>query len=199
MRPALPRPRFALSFAPAATLVALALPLAACNQAPSVSATNATQAEVQAKVAAATGGEGVSIQPGRWEGAMTMHEIDMPGLPAAARDRMKAQMSRSTKFVSCVTPEDVKAQKAFFTGDKDSSCKYDHFNMAGGKIDAAMHCNRGPGGNMAMTMSGAYAPDSYNMDMTSKAEGSGPMGAMSMKMSVAAKRVGACTGGKDEL
>ncbi len=191
--PMLP-PRFA-----AAALIALALPLAACNKAPSVSATNATQAEVQAKVAAATGGEGVSIKPGRWEGAMTMREIDMPGLPAAAREQMKAQMARTTRFVSCVTPEAVKQQKAFFTGGDSKSCKYDHFNMAGGKIEAALSCDRGPGGKMAMTMSGAYAHDSYNMDMTSKAEGEGPAGAMSMKMSVVAKRVGACTGGKDEL
>jgi hypothetical protein len=120
-------------------------------------------------------------------------------MPAAAKAQMRAAMSRNTRFVNCVTPEDVKAQKAFFTGDPDDkSCKYDHFNLAGGKIDAAMTCNRKGAGKMAMTMSGQYGLQSYHMDMSSKAEGAGPMGAMTMKMSVEAKRVGACRGGKDE-
>lgn len=178
---------------------ALVLPLAACNQGPSVSATNATQAEVQEKVAAATGVDAVLVNPGRWEGKMTMHDLDMPNLPAAAKEQMKASMSHETSFVSCVTPEDVKKQKAFFTGDKDDkSCKYDHFTMAGGKIDAVMHCDRGDAGKMTSAMSGSYSPDSYSMTMDSKAEGKGPMGAMTIKMSVAAKRVGECRGTQDE-
>lgn len=181
--------------------IAALLPLAACDKGgPTVSATNATQAQVQEKVAAAVGdGAGVTVEPGRWEGAMTMHEIDIPNMPAAAKAQMRAAMSRNTRFVNCVTPEDVKAQKAFFTGDPDDkSCKYEHFNLAGGKIDAAMTCNRKGAGKMAMTMSGQYGPQSYHMDMNSKAEGAGPMGSMTMKMSVEAKRVGACRGDKDE-
>ena len=47
-------------------------------------------------------------------------------------------------------------------------------------------------------MDGSYSPDAYRMDMASKAEGAGPMGAMTMKMTVDAKRVGACRGSKDE-
>ncbi len=179
---------------------ALILPLAACNQGPSISATNATQAEVQEKVAAATGGSDAAlVNPGRWEGKMTMHDLDMPNLPAAAKEQMTASMASETSFVSCVTPEDVKKQKAFFTGDKnDKSCKYDRFTMAGGKIDAVMHCDRGDAGKMASTMSGSYSPDSYSMTMDSKAEGKGPMGAMTIKMSVEARRVGACKGTEDE-
>jgi hypothetical protein len=184
------------------TTAALALAtLAACNQQPEVSATNATPAEVEEKVAAATaGGDGVMVQPGRWEGTATMREVDIPGLPAEAREQMKAQMSRATKFVSCVTEEDVKQQKAFFTGEQDDkNCKYDHFTLSGGKIDAAMHCDNGQAGKMRMTMNGSYGPDSYRMDMDSRAEGGeSPMGAMTVKMSVEAKRVGVCKGTPDE-
>ncbi len=175
---------------------ALLLPLAACNQSPTVSATNATQKEVQEKVAAA---DAVTVEPGRWEGAMTMHELDIPNMPAAVKEQMKARMSTARSFVTCLTEEDVKRQKAFFTGDEDDkSCKYDHFTLAAGKIDAAMKCDRGNAGKMAMTMTGNYGPQSYHMDMTSKAEGAGPMGAMTMKMTVEARRIGACTGAKDE-
>lgn len=177
---------------------ALALPLAACNSGPEVSATNATQAEVQEKVAAA-GGTGVMIQPGRWEGQLTMHEIDMPGLPAEAKEQMKARMGAAQGFVSCVTEEDVKEQKAFFTGDeRDKSCKYDRFTLGGGKLDAQMNCDRGPEGKMAISMAGTYSADAYHMEMSSKTQGAGPMGAMNMKMSVDAKRVGVCKGTADE-
>lgn len=185
---------------PNAALIAAALllPLGACNKEPEVSATNATPAEVQKKVAEA-GGTEVMVQPGRWEGAMTIHEMDMPGLPPQAKEQMKTQIGQARSFVSCVTEEDVKKQKAFFTGEEDDkSCKYDHFSLAGGKIAAAMKCDRGDA-KMTMNMTGAYTPDTYRMEMASKAEGGGPMGAMTMKMTVEGKRVGACRGTNDEL
>jgi hypothetical protein len=194
MRPSLTLPIPAL-------IAALVLPLAACNKAPEVSATNATQKEVGQKVAAATAGSGgVMVQPGRWEGTYTMHEIEMPGLPPQAATAMKAQMGAGHSFVNCVTPEDVKAEKVFYTGDDDKSCKYDHFTLGGGKLDATLTCNRARQGKMAMTMTGSYSPEAYHMDMAAKMEGApGPAGAMTMKMSVEAKRVGACRGTKDEL
>ena len=193
MRPSLTAPLLA------ATAAILVLPLAACNRGPSVSATNASISEVREKVAAATGGNGeVMIEPGRWEGTYAMHEMDMPGLPPAAKEQMKKQMGMERSFVNCVTEEDVKKQKMLYTGD-DKSCTYDHFTLGGGKIDATMACNREGAGKMEMTMTGTYSPAAYHMDMAAKAEGGGPMGGMTMKMSVDAKRVGACKGTKDEL
>jgi len=191
MRPSLTAP------IPALIAAAFVLPLVACNSGPNVSATNASTKEVAEKVAAANGG-GAMIEPGRWEGSMTMHEMDMPGLPPEVKAQMKKQLSTAHSFVNCVTEEDVKNQKALYTGD-DKNCKYDHFTLGGGKIDAAMTCNRGDGGKMAMAMTGDYSSGSYHMDMNTKAEGAGPMGSMTMKMSVDAKRVGACRGTKDEL
>jgi len=179
-------------------LSAFLLPLAACGSQPTVSATNASTAEVQEQLAAAGDGA-VTLEPGRWEGSMTMHEMDIPGVPAAVREQMKAQAGAGRSFVNCVTPEDVKEQKALFTGENDDkSCTYDHFTLAGGRIDAALRCNR-PEGRMTMTMAGNYSPQSYKMDLTSKAESTGAAGALSMKMSVEARRVGACKGTPDEL
>ena len=199
MRPSLTAQTPALIAAAAAAV--LILPLAACNSGPSVSATKASTKEVAEKVAAATGGEAI-IQPGRWEGAYVMHDMEIPGManmPPAAKAQMKAQMAQTRKFVNCVTQEDVKKQKAFYMGDDNKNCTYDHFTMSGGKIDAAMACKSGREGAMAMTMTGSYSPDSSQMDLTGKGEGAGPAGGMSMKFSVEGKRVGACRGTKDEL
>jgi hypothetical protein len=181
-----------------ATLLAtaLALPLAACSKQPEVSATNATPSEVTQKVAA-TGG--VTIEPGRWEGTTTIHDLEMPNvpnMPPQVKEQMKAQISGSHGFVSCVTADDVK--KAFMTDrSSNKNCKFDHFTLSGGRIDAAMSCDQGREGKMNMTMTGAYSAQAYHMDMNSKAEGTRE-GGMTMKISIDAKRVGVCKGTPDE-
>jgi hypothetical protein len=180
-----------------ALAAALILPLAACNRGPSVSATNATPDEVRAKVAAAGGGD-VMVKPGRWEGTYTMQDMDMPGMPPQVKEAMKKQLGAARTFVNCVTEEDVKQQKALYTGGDSKNCKYDHFTLGGGKIDAAMACDQEGQGKMSMVMNGTYSGDAYHMDMSAKGEGAGPAGGMTMKMTVEAKRVGACTGAKDE-
>jgi hypothetical protein len=182
-------------------LAALALPLAACGSGgPTVTATNASAAEVEAKVVAANNG-GAMISPGRWEGSMTMHDIKMPNmdrLPPAAREQMTARMAAGKPFVSCVTEEEIKARHGIFTGNEaNRNCRYDHFTMAGGKIDSAMSCDM-PRARMAMTMTGTYSPDSYHMDAASTTTGAGAAGGMSMSMTIEAKRVGACRGTPDE-
>jgi len=186
---------------PALIISALVLPIAACDSGPTVTATNATPAEVHEKVAAASGNGGVMVNPGRWEGTMTMEEMNIPNMPPQAKEQMKAQMGEAKSFVNCVTEEDVRAQKAFFTGgDNDKNCKYDRFAMTGGKLDAAMTCDQPGGAKMNMTMNGNYSADTYGMKIASRAQGGGsPMGEMSMVMSIAAKRVGACKGTQDEL
>jgi len=174
------------------------LALAACNRGPTVTATNASAAEVSAKVAAATG-NGEMVQPGRWEGTTTIEEMKMPLLPAAQQATLAGKMGKSDKIVSCVTPEEAKANKAFFTGNNDKSCKYDHFAMSGGKLDAQMSCSE-QGRSMSATMTGTYSANRYHMEMASNttAAKDNPYGTMSMKVMVDAQRVGECRGTEDK-
>jgi hypothetical protein len=177
----------------------LALPLAACGSGgPTVTATNASMAEVATKVAAANAG-GDMIGPGRWEGTLKIDHMKMPdmkGLPPEMRRQMEARMAGSQSFVSCVTEEEIKARQGFFRGDNvRNNCRYDHYTMAGGKLDAAMNCTM-PTGTMTMTMTGSYAPDSYHIETESKS--SGAAGAGSNAMTIDARRVGACRGTADE-
>ncbi|MBT2187904.1 DUF3617 domain-containing protein [Sphingobium nicotianae] len=187
---------------PLTAALILPLALAACDKGgPTVSATNASTAEVQEKVAAASGGgDALMVEPGRWEGTMTMHDIQLAGMdkmPPAARAQMISQMGKAKTIISCVTPEEVKAKNGFFKGLDDKSCKYDHFTLAGGKLDAAMSCAHDGGAKVSMTMNGSYSPQAYHMDIASRTSGNSPMG-MSMKMTMDAKRVGACRGTPDE-
>ncbi len=168
--------------------------LAACSSQPTVTARNASVADVSNKVEAAVAG-GQFISPGRWEAKMTIAEMTIPGMPPSMAAKMQGHMGAGRTFVSCLTPEEVRAPKGKFFGAVDKTCRYDRFTMSGGKIDSVMTCTT-RGTTRTMTMAGTYAPDSYTMAMTSTGTGTGPE-AMSMKMSMVGKRTGACTGKED--
>jgi hypothetical protein len=109
---------------------------------------------------------------------------------------MKSMMAEKQPhdFKTCLTPEDVKKPKEDFFAGKNNECRYDHFTMGGGKIDAAMHCE-GKQGTQVMEMAGTYSPDSYQMQTSMKASGDGKSNAgMSMRMRIEAQRIGECTG-----
>lgn len=170
-----------------------ALALGGCNQGPEVHEQNASVDEVAAKVREATGGAQF-IRPGEWKSTGKIEEMTIPGLPPEQSARMKEAMAKSGihEFSTCLTEQDVKQPEGkFFTGNDD--CRYDHFTMSGGKIDASMRCTPAGGGTQIMTMKGTYAPERYSMQMDMKSEGMpGAQGAMTMRMRVDSKRVGAC-------
>ena len=171
-------------------LVAPALLLCGCNK--GVDMKNASASEVADKVKAATA-DGQFVSPGRWESTMTMIDMTMPGMPPEAAARMKGMMGKPRTFTSCLTEAEAKRPKEdFFSGGDGGNCRYDHFTMSGGTIDAAMSCKEA-GAMRTMTMKGTYSPDHYHMAVAATGNG-GAAGGMSMKMEMDAKRTGACTG-----
>lgn len=176
-------------------LFLLPILLAGCNSGPSVTAQNASADEVNAKLAQS--GVTVSMQPGRWQGVVTVHEMTIPGLPPEAAARMKADMGKGKPTTSCLTQEEAKKPLAsFFSGD-DENCRYDHFTMTGGAIDAAMTCKE-KDSTQEIAMKGKYSADTYHVDMSTKSTGTGPMANSQIAMTVDAKRVGECNGSEDE-
>ena len=174
-------------------LLAPAVLLAGCNK--GVDMKNAAASEVAKQVQAATA-DGQFVSPGHWESTMTMIDMSMPGMPPEASARMKSMMGKPRTFASCLTEAEAKKPKEDFFSGGDGKCRYDHFTMSGGKIDAAMKC--GDASAMrTMTMQGTYSPDHYHMAMAASGSGSGPAVGMSMKMEMDAKRTGACTGKED--
>jgi hypothetical protein len=175
-----------------ALLLGLALPLAACNSDPQVSAENASAEDVAKKIEAARGSTSF-VNPGKWQSTVTLEQMTMPGMPPEVAERMKSMQGRAQVNESCLTPEDAKKPKEdFFSGN--DNCRYERFEMGGGKIDAVMKCSEG-GASQTVTMAGTYSGDAYNMQMSMNAapdaEG---QGAIAMKMKVDAKRIGACDG-----
>ncbi len=174
----------------AAVLIACALPLAACGSKPQVNEKNASVEQVSEKVREASKEQGL-INPGKWVSTVKIEEMSMPGMPLQAVAQMKKVIGGAHTSETCLTAEQAKQPKAnFFSGN--DQCRYDHFTMKGGTIDAEMHCTQ-RGSTQVMQMSGKYSSNSYTMHMKSRSEGGADKG-MSMQMTVDAKRVGDCTG-----
>ena len=173
-------------------LIGFLLPLTACGSKPAVDEKNASVEEVADKVREVSG-EGGFISPGKWESTVTIEDVKLPGLPAGAAEQMKKMVAQNQVTTSCLTPEEAKKPGPGFFGGNDK-CRYDHFTMGSGKIDAEMHCTQNDV-TQVMQMTGTYSPDAYTMQMTSSSRG-GPSAAanMSMRMKVDARRVGECSG-----
>ena len=171
--------------------------LAACDSGPKVSATNASVEEVAAKVEEARLHE-TFFRAGKWTVKGQIDDIQVPGMPAGLAAQMKERGRVMPGTTSCITEADARKPAAdFFTGNK--SCKYDHFTMGNGKIDARMRCGIG-GGTQLTTMTGDYGPENYRMAMTTAMENPSQgtahgMEGMSMKLSVEGKRIGDCDAG----
>ena len=180
-------------------LIACTAALAACNKGPQIDEKNVSAAEVAQKVREA-GVDSSFVNPGKWQSKVTIEEFEVPGMPPEMASRMKAQMARfqDRGFETCLTKEEAKRPKEdFFTG-KNDRCRYDHFTMGDGKIDAQMRCGGEGGGTQVMTMVGTYSPEAYEMRMAMTREGGAASSAgTTMKMRIASHRVGECTG--DEI
>ena len=174
-------------------VVGTAIALTACNKSPTVNAKNATPEEVAKKVEA-SGADDNMVRPGLWQSKVTIEKFEIPGMPPEMAQKMKSAMAQGQVHNSqtCLTAEDVKRPKEDFFAGKDTQCRYDHFTMGGGKIDALMHCGKKEGGQ-TMRMAGTYSPESYQMQMATQTSGEEGMGAMQMQMRVESQRVGECS------
>ncbi|WP_326525498.1 DUF3617 domain-containing protein [Sphingomonas sp.] len=168
----------------------LLLALAGCGGEPTVTAENASIAEV---AAAAQGA--VKMEPGKWETRVTIDSAEAPGMPPQAAAMMKQQMASGTGQVhtSCVTKEMAeKPTGELFSGKDNGECRYDRFSMAGGRIDAVMTCS--PAGQpdaVKMTTSGDFAATEYKVGNVMEMAVPGA-GKMTVRSTVAGKRLGAC-------
>ena len=175
-------------------IAACAVALGACNKSPNVDAKDATPEEVAKKVRE-SGADQIVMNPGLWESKVTIEKFDVPGMPAEMAQMMKSKMAenQATGHTFCLRPEEARKPKEDFFAGKNNECRYDHFTMGDGKIDAAMHCGKDAGAS-AMRMAGTYSPNSYQMQMSTEASAGGEAGqAMQMQMRVEARRVGECS------
>jgi hypothetical protein len=178
---------------PAFILIACVVPLSACDKGPDVNVKNASVGEVAEKVRQSAGSDTL-FEPGKWQTKVSLLDIDIPGMPPQAAQQMKQTMAKvqEQSYDTCLTEADVKLPKADFFAGKNNDCRYDHFTMSGGKIDAALRCEAKPSGTMTMTINGTYSRDRYEATMAM--DFSGGEGGMKMRSHSESRRIGQCTG-----
>lgn len=135
----------------------------------------------------------VQLKPGQWEGTYTLEDINMPNMPGGG-DQMKEQMKKAmsrTALRYCVSPEEAANPSGkMFSGQENKDCTYKGFDASGGSVKGEIAC-KSEHGVMNATMSGSYAPESYEMRMDMKMTGAPGGMDMSMKAKTSGKWIGA--------
>ena len=169
--------------------------LAGCSgeQEGGVEARNASVEDVANQVREAGTEEGF-ISPGKWVSTVKFKEMTAPGMPEQAVEQVRQMMGEGRKYESCLTEEEAQKPGEDFFAQNNDQCRYEHFTMRGGKIDAQMRCSQGEA-TQVMEMEGSYSPDSYEMRLTTRFEDAPePASGMRLQMRVDAQRVGQCDG-----
>ena len=155
-----------------------------------VSLKNASLEEV-AKQAEAAGGA-TRLQPGQWETRVEIGELAMPDVPAAVAGAIKDTMksAANTTVTNCITPEEAERPQGKVFGGNSDECRYEKFEMRGGRMEGTMVCNTDRGGSMTMTTAGTFTATSFAVsnDMAMK----GGEQEMTMKAKVTGRRLGEC-------
>ena len=176
-------------------VIASAAALAGCDNSPEVHERNASIEQVANAARQANSATGIVLHAGQWRVSGTMEEMTIPGLPPSAQADMQRMLGEKNNFTTeyCLTPEEAKKPRGkFFGGKQSDNCRYESFDMAGGKIDAVMRCEGKPSGSMTMTLSGTYSADSYTTHAAMDVAGDNGRGGMTMKMRSEAHRIGDC-------
>lgn len=155
-----------MRFAKPTILAACAL-LSACGKqgtGDGVSMTNASVSDVARTQVA-------KLQPGEWRIRVEQVSSATTGGPSNLPAPPKAPPG---DFKICLTPEQVDRPEGMFSpgmAQMKNSCTYDRFSMAGGKIDAKMHCAMPGGMKVEGTNSGTFTATTITSDSNTKVTG----------------------------
>jgi len=152
-----------------------------------------------ALLAACSGGGSDQIQPGMWETTTRMTEVEVPGMPPAVAEQMKAQMANQTQTQSqCITAEQAAnpAGNMLSQGSDAQGCNFSDSTFAGGRINVRGTCP-GPNGQGSATMSweGTYTATEMTGRITAEVQGpAGTAGPQQIRMSgtLSSRRTGDC-------
>lgn len=169
-----------------------ALLVAACDSGPRVSVENATPEEVAAEMKKSGVAEELR-KPGQWQTALSVVDIEAPGMPPEAANQMRTMMGNGQTTERCVTEAELKQVESFI-GQNNANCRFDHYRVSGGKIDGKAKCRQGAV-NQLMTMNGTFTSDSSDMTIRSETSGGPPGQNMKVTMNIKSRRLGECKPG----
>ncbi|TKD52821.1 DUF3617 domain-containing protein [Sphingomonas baiyangensis] len=160
-----------------------------------ISLRNASVGEVAEQTEAAGGLGAAAFSPGEWETRVQVTDAQIAGMPPAMVDQMRKQLITVRTSSSCMTPDEAtRPNETMFSGTDRGNCRFDRYDMANGRIAAAMTCMAmADQPAMTATMQGRY--DATSFDIDNRLEVTNVAGAESLTMAarVTGKRLGDCT------
>lgn len=177
-----------MRLASVAPLAALAV-LTACGSNEDSSDAPKTLDEVKAETAKL-----VKPDPGRYRSTVKLTKFEVPGMPAAQAEKMKAMFAssgQSSEF--CMTK--AQTDKGFEEMAKamaQGNCTYDRYTADGGTLDAKMTCQTGQGMTSVVEMAGTVAPTQMQMTMKMNNTMPGLPVSMTIEADVQSQRIGDC-------
>jgi hypothetical protein len=120
------------------------------------------------------------IQPGNWQETATVLDVQASGIFGGM---LRAMKGKSKDSQVCITPAQAADGLRSTMDTSKNKCRFTHYSMTGGRIDAALTCQ----GNLTIRMAGSYTPTSFEI-ISDAAKGAG----MTMRTKTVGKRVGGC-------
>lgn len=139
-------------------------------------------------------------QPGLYRTSSKVVSFEVPGMPPAEAQRMKAMFSSTNQSRDyCLTQEEAdKGWEAVTTKLAEGNCKYDRFEASSGTLDAKLTCETGQGMKSTIEMKGTMTSTGSNMTMTmaqAAPQMAGGKDGIRMVAEVSSQRVGDCPPG----
>jgi hypothetical protein len=172
----------------AATLALTALALAGCDKADTGPKTMEEAQKEAAKLE--------RPQPGLYSQTMKVTKFEVPDAPEAMKEQMKAAMEQAAQTTEfCLTKDmsDKGFEEMFRDIGKGGECKYQRFNVSGGKLDAVLDCESKEEGKGTITMAGNVGSDGSDVTVEiNTANPASPVGNSVIGMQMVSKRTGDC-------
>jgi hypothetical protein len=132
-------------------------------------------------------GSDVKLTPGLWE------LVNTPGVATLdGRELDDLPLGPIRKQEVCLAAAESADPAAFFARDTAADCRITRATLAGGKVEIAGACpNPEEGNEGALTLSGQYSPDRYELDFATRAEDF--QGVMTFSGKLTGRRIGDCS------
>lgn len=137
-------------------------------------------------------------RPGQYKQVMTVTEFEVPGAPPEMAAQFKTAMQQSQESGFCLT-EKMAAdgfRDMFQKVGENGDCRYDRFEVSGGKLDALLQCANKQEGKAAITLAGTVGAEGSDITVRIDQQGGqAPMTNARIGMHLVSQRTGDCAAG----
>lgn len=141
-------------------------------------------------------------KPGLYKQSMTITKFEIPGAPPEMAAQIQAAMTKAQESNFCMTEEMANQgfRDMFDKVGKDGECKYERFDVSGGRLDALLHCENAAQGKGTITLAGKVGEEGSDVNVAvEQVGGQAPMANAKIAMHLVSQRVGDCTGNEKVL